>query len=102
ARGDYLIHRDGAKIFSVEHCYGFVGNERLQNLGGSSIAVFDIILFIAISLLAKILSPYPIFDASVISIVYWVSMIVSAVMIWLATILGKRHQKEYESVLSLK
>ncbi len=96
ARSDYLIHRCGGKAKFIEDRLVYVGNETFQHYASSYIAVFDIPLFAGVSILAKLLSPYPIQDLSWASVCYWSLVVMSAVSIWIATVLAKKHVVQYE------
>lgn len=96
ARSDYLIHRCGGKAKFIEDRLAYVGNETFQHYASSYIAVFDIPLFAGVSILAKLLSPYPIQDLSWASVYYWSLVVMSAVSIWIATVLAKKHVDQYE------
>ena len=98
ARADYLIHRDGRKAKILEMNVGYSGNETFQAAASSKIAVFDLPLFLGISVLAKWMSPYPVLDISWTSVAYWSLLAVSLLFIWLATIWGASHGNEYHKV----
>ncbi len=96
ARSDYIIHSNGGKAKFIEDQLSYVGNEAFQRFAKSYIAIFDAPLLAGVSILAKLLSPYPLLDVSLVSVCYWALVILATVSIWFATVLAKRHADEYE------